>query len=362
MDGEAVVSVSKEGNAALQAMPGRNFTRLPKRDNFPTTSKNLPTRLHTHPYPHRPSSSYSFAMTSFPPELIEKIVNEAWHSEMPSYIRKSFMTTCPSINRTWMAVYAPIASRDIYITNLSYIYYLCDIARLGKSIIYRDFIPQLTRTITCFVDLQVDAMETAVKRVYRCLVYLPNDIGFNALFPSLPYVSFVLRWTIAAQDSQLCDIPIRVRYSRYLSMSTQDRQTQLDLYISLIDMDPSEEINNSTFLPAVESLREIGVPGGLWLFESTVYHHWRILNGVRHFGRTAKVSQVQGDIGGINRRLWMASKGRGKLRYLTTLSNCLEYRRVQRSLPVAPKGTRVRGMTVLGKETSSWSKLFRDRG
>ncbi len=64
------------------------------------------------------------------------------------------MTTCPSINRTWKAAFAPIASRDIYIPNLAYIYYLCDIARDGKSIIYHDFIPRLARTLTCFVDFR----------------------------------------------------------------------------------------------------------------------------------------------------------------------------------------------------------------
>ncbi|KAK0456851.1 hypothetical protein EV421DRAFT_2013889 [Armillaria borealis] len=45
---------------------------------------------------HRRSWSRSFAMTTFPPELVEVIVYVAWHSEMPSYVRTTFTTTCPS--------------------------------------------------------------------------------------------------------------------------------------------------------------------------------------------------------------------------------------------------------------------------
>ncbi|KAK0443112.1 uncharacterized protein EV420DRAFT_1649396 [Desarmillaria tabescens] len=161
-------------------------------------------------------------MTAFPPELVELIIYEAWHSEMPSYIRITFMTTCPSINRTWKAVFAPIASQDIYIINPAYIYYLCDVAQHRKSIIYHDLIPRLTRTLTCFIDLDECAMETAVIRVYRYLLFLPNDIGFKTLFPLVTHFSFVLWWTITfAQIPQLYHIPVCVCYHRYLSMEPE---------------------------------------------------------------------------------------------------------------------------------------------
>ncbi|PBK65959.1 hypothetical protein ARMSODRAFT_382703 [Armillaria solidipes] len=39
-------------------------------------------------------------MATFPPELVQITIYGAWHSEIPSYIQKSFMTTCPSIKRT----------------------------------------------------------------------------------------------------------------------------------------------------------------------------------------------------------------------------------------------------------------------
>ncbi len=131
-------------------------------------------------------------MATFPPELVEIIVHEIWHTEMPSIVRQSFMTTFPRVNRTWKAVYAPIASQDVYIPSLAYIYYLCDIAGRQKSIIYHDLIPRLTRTITCFVDLREKGRESAVKEVYILLMRLPNDIGLRALCPQVPSISLQL--------------------------------------------------------------------------------------------------------------------------------------------------------------------------
>ncbi|PBK78305.1 hypothetical protein ARMSODRAFT_1010899 [Armillaria solidipes] len=275
-------------------------------------------------------------MTTFPPELVEIIVYEAWHSEMPSYIRKSFMTTCPQINRTWKAVYAPITSRDIYITNLAYIYYLCDIARLRKSIIYHDFIPRLTRSITCFINLQEElhAMEIAVKKAYHYLLGLPNDIGFKTLFPLVPYISFVLRWSTDGRRN--LDIPIRVCYRRYLSKITERGRTRMDVYVSVVDSDPSPRIHESTLVSAGVTLSQIGVPGTVLTFLTTCENGCLILDGVRYFSQIMSGHPpAQGDIGDINRCLWMASKGHPRLGCLTTFFNNLEYKRVQRSLPLA---------------------------
>ncbi|PBK77603.1 hypothetical protein ARMSODRAFT_1012747 [Armillaria solidipes] len=276
-------------------------------------------------------------MTTFPPELVEIIVYEVWHSEMPSYIRTSFMIACPRINRTWKAVYAPIVSQDIYITNLAYIYYLSDIAQFRKSIIYHDFIPRLTRTITCFIDLQKTAMETAVKRVYRILLGLPNVIGFKTLFPLVPHISFVFRWTGVARKPQLCDIPICVRYHRHLSRIPGGTfgDTRLDVNIIVKDSDPSRHVHYSTLLPAMDTLCEVDVPGGLSLFLNTGRHNYSgTIDGLRWFHQIAKVYQRQGDIKNINERLWMASKGPSRrLGCLTSLLNSLEYKRVQGSFP-----------------------------
>ncbi|PBK59947.1 hypothetical protein ARMSODRAFT_764819 [Armillaria solidipes] len=128
----------------------------------------------------------------------------------------------PRINRTWKAVYAPIASQDMYITNLAFLDYLCDISRARKSIIYHDFIPRLTRTITCFVDLRKNEWESAAKTVYRYLIELPNIRGFQALFKLVHYISFKIVWMGISREmkfspvlSPLRRVPIRVRYDRF---------------------------------------------------------------------------------------------------------------------------------------------------
>ncbi|PBK75513.1 hypothetical protein ARMSODRAFT_392185 [Armillaria solidipes] len=210
-------------------------------------------------------------MTTFPPELVEIIISKAWHSEMPSSIRTSFMTACPLVNRTWKAAYAPIASRDLYITNLAYIYYLCNIARRRKSIIYYNFIPRLTRTITCFIDLGGEAQETAVERVYHILIKLPNDVGLKALFPLVPYISFEFGWIGTGRNPlspQLCDIPIHVRvyYHRYLSITEGtylwQGRTRMDVGISMTDSDPLRHIHRLTWTETWDNLGKIKIIGG----------------------------------------------------------------------------------------------------
>ncbi|PBL01410.1 hypothetical protein ARMGADRAFT_1007429 [Armillaria gallica] len=86
--------------------------------------------------------------------------------------------------------------------------------------------------------------------------------------------------------------------------------TRLDVYIVVKDSDPSRHIHFSTILPATETLRKIDVPGGLSLFLRTgTNNYWRTIDGLRYFCQIAKVHQQQEDIGDIDQRLWMASKG-----------------------------------------------------
>ncbi|KAK0470665.1 hypothetical protein IW261DRAFT_1573101 [Armillaria novae-zelandiae] len=134
------------------------------------------------------------------------------------------MTTCPRIHRTWKAVYTPIASQDMYITNLAFLDYLCDICQTRESIIYHDFIPRLTRSITCFVDLRENEGERAAKAVYRYLIELPNIRGFRALFELVHYLSFQIVWTgivrlkpSSPSLSPFRGIPIRVSYDPFVS-------------------------------------------------------------------------------------------------------------------------------------------------
>ncbi|PBK65790.1 hypothetical protein ARMSODRAFT_1048858 [Armillaria solidipes] len=257
--------------------------------------------------------SSSFTMTTFPPELVEIIVHEAWHSEMPSYVRKMFMTTCPRINRTWKAVYAPIASQDMYITNLAFLDYLYRIvAKFRKSIIYRDFIPRLTRTITCFVDLRAEEREGAAKEVYHYLTVLPNMGGFDALFPGVLYLSFELAWIGTGRRLYLeflRDIPIHARFDRHMS-PREYWKPRIDACVTM--KDPSAVIHKS-----------------IW---SHMLRTMSVVDGVRHVHQTTYYlvdDKLDSDSRNINKRLWMAANKRHSpaLRGLTNLFHRQEYRR-----------------------------------
>ncbi|PBK59581.1 hypothetical protein ARMSODRAFT_982973 [Armillaria solidipes] len=204
-------------------------------------------------------------MATFPPELVEIIVDEIWHSEMPSIVRQSFMTTCPRINRTWKAVYAPIASQDIYIPSLAYIYYLCDIAGRQKSIIYHDLIPRLTRTITCFVDLREKGRERVVKEVYILLMRLPNDIGLRALFPQVPFICLELSCIG------------RASYDRFLSQCCNDAGEEgylrLDIHVSIKTHSP--RLSVSPYI--LDDLRNVGLGPPRLFAWSNVYGEYEIL-------------------------------------------------------------------------------------
>ncbi|KAK0451012.1 hypothetical protein EV421DRAFT_1202727 [Armillaria borealis] len=180
----------------------------------------------------------------------------------------------------------PLSPLGIYTSPISYIYYLCDITRLRKSIIYHDFIPRLTRSITCFIDLQEElhAMEIAVKKVYHYLLGLPNDLGFKTLLPLVPYISFVLRWSTDGRRN--LDIPIRVCYRRYLSKITERWRTRMDVYVSVVDSDPSPRIHESTLVSAGVTLSQIGVPGTVLTFLTTCENGCLILDGVRYFSQS----------------------------------------------------------------------------
>ncbi len=229
------------------------------------------------------------------------------------------MTACPLVNQTWKAAYAPIASRDLYITNLAYIYQLCNIARRRKFIVYYNFIPRLTRTITCFIDLGGEAQETAVERVYNILIKLPSDVGLKALFPLVPYISFEFGWIGTGRNPlspQLCDVSIYVRvyYHRYLSITEGaylQGATRMDVGISMTDSDPLRYIHPLTWRETSYNLRKIKIIEGRFpWFLHPEPDHWITLDGDRHFCQTTEIYQREGDLRNINWRLWMASKGR----------------------------------------------------
>ncbi|SJL03476.1 uncharacterized protein ARMOST_06832 [Armillaria ostoyae] len=292
-------------------------------------------------------------MTSLPPELVETIVHEFWYSDMPSHTRKTFMATCPRINRMWKVVYAAIASRDMYITNLAFLDYLCDIAQFQNSIIYHDFIPQLTRAITCFVDLRANERERAAKEVYCYLTALPNMRGFDTLFPHVPYMSFELAWIGIGRFPPfqfLRGIPIRVRYDRFMSpaFSREHWKTRMDVYVAMEDPDPSAVISDSTWSDMLCKLRNVGVPEiffGIIVISPGPYE-MVVDNGVRHLYQTTHIKEgsIQDwDPRDINKRLWMASKGRHWFRRLVSIFDHWEYKSVQLYLPIPIHSGRIIG-------------------
>ncbi|SJL08068.1 uncharacterized protein ARMOST_11427 [Armillaria ostoyae] len=259
-------------------------------------------------------------MTVLPPELVELIIHEAWHSEMPSWTRTTLMTACPLISRTWKAVYVPIASQHIYITNLAFIHHLC----MRKSTIYY---PRVTRTITCFIDL---ARDSTAQRIFAYLFKLPNTLGFKTFFPLVPYISFVLSWT---GSGNVCDHPIDVqaRFNWYI------KGARVDVHITMIDSDPSWGTHAITWIEILETLREVGVMGPSrrmkWFLCDYPYdepddYQWTP-DGVRHFCQTTAMRQRRGDVKSINWHLWMASKGHSNLGWPTTLLIWLQYERAQ---------------------------------
>ncbi len=250
-------------------------------------------------------------MATLPPELVEKIVHEIWHTEMPSIVRQSVMTTCPRINRTWKAVFAPIASQDIYIPSLTYIYYLCDIAGRQKSIIYHDLIPRLTRTITCFVDLREKGRESGVKEVYILLMRLPNDIGLRALFPQVPSICLELSCVGRANylGSEILGLPVHIRYDRFLSQCRNDAgeegHLRLDIHVSIKTHSPRLSVSSDTFY----DLRNAGLGPPRWFRQANASGEYEQMRcGVLYSYVKSYVREYQGDLKAINRRLWMASK------------------------------------------------------
>ncbi|KAE9410890.1 hypothetical protein BT96DRAFT_983569 [Gymnopus androsaceus JB14] len=71
-----------------------------------------------------------------PAEIVEKILQQLWPSYLSPAERILLMTTCPRLNSTWKSQFARIASITIHIPCLSYLLYLAEIIRTGKSLIY----------------------------------------------------------------------------------------------------------------------------------------------------------------------------------------------------------------------------------
>ncbi|PBK89017.1 hypothetical protein ARMGADRAFT_349378 [Armillaria gallica] len=245
------------------------------------------------------------------------------------------MTACPRINRLWKAVYSLIASQDIYILSLAYIYYPSDIARRHKSIIYHDLIPRTTRTTTCFVDCGQNAGESIVKDVYRLLMWLPNNIGFKSLFPLVPYVSLELSLIgggrAKADPQVLHALPIHIRYHRFLCEASKDGCVPIDVHVSIANPDPLSSLCGDESYWVFYALRNIGASPNI-LFRHGQTYYQRTCRGAILYRQTMYRLASRGDLEAINRCLWMASKRRHGLKWLATPLYYWEYKQLQRSL------------------------------
>ncbi|KAE9403949.1 hypothetical protein BT96DRAFT_1016565 [Gymnopus androsaceus JB14] len=103
-----------------------------------------------------------------PAEIVEKILQEMWSSDLSPAERILFMTTCPRLNRTWRSQFARIASITIHIPCLSYLLYLAEIIRTGKSLVYdRKYLRREARTMICFLDLREWGVDSYSYRVWE---------------------------------------------------------------------------------------------------------------------------------------------------------------------------------------------------
>ncbi|PBK98593.1 hypothetical protein ARMGADRAFT_1161916 [Armillaria gallica] len=211
-------------------------------------------------------------MTTLPPELVEIIVHDIRNSEMPSFVRKSSMTTCPRIKRTWNTVHmVPIASQDIYITNL------------GACLLSMRHIPG--RKIYHLLRLYPPAypyhylLRVHGKAVYRYLVDLPKIRGFEALFKNVRCISFQIVWMGMEKDIipvlSLHGIPVRVPY-KWFSPSTASPHHYSGKTRMRIDISVKDQVfwgtNTTYWLHTTPKVRNVGVPRYLFTTEVPESH------------------------------------------------------------------------------------------
>ncbi|KAE9404748.1 hypothetical protein BT96DRAFT_989061 [Gymnopus androsaceus JB14] len=129
--------------------------------------------------------------TQLPAEIVEKILQQLWFSDLSSAERILLMTTCPCLNSTWKSQFARIASITIHIPCLNYLLYLAGIVRTGKSLVYdRQYLRTGARTMICFLDLREWRVDIHSYRVWGIFFRMRNFVGLRTCFPSIQRLSF----------------------------------------------------------------------------------------------------------------------------------------------------------------------------
>ncbi|KAK0235348.1 hypothetical protein EDD85DRAFT_73283 [Armillaria nabsnona] len=260
--------------------------------------------------------------TQLPFELVEIIISEFWYSEHDSDMRIAFMTVCPLVCSLWRDVYASITSRDIYVPTIRYLYYLSSIIHSKKSSIYRPFLRESTRTITCYVNA-IDSNNDSALFPYITFCHMPNYAGFRKCFPNIQSIHLQIK-LIPGLDKpwELDDQIIRTQVSIRLDQAwTKTRLSVLpiDWYISIDDppdideVDPTELEKTWAILLSTLSL-DMHQSGCMELSINNDRSHSSAAkgstcsDGARHFRYRTYVKEHFQDLWGINHRFWKAAR------------------------------------------------------
>ncbi|KAE9401349.1 hypothetical protein BT96DRAFT_1018279 [Gymnopus androsaceus JB14] len=126
-------------------------------------------------------------------EIVEEILQQLWSSDLSPAERILFMKTCSRLNSTWKSQFARIASVTIHIPCISYLLYLAEIIRTGKSLLYnRQYLRTAARTMICSLDLREPGVgvDSNSYRVWCMFFRMRNFIGLRTCFPSVQRLSF----------------------------------------------------------------------------------------------------------------------------------------------------------------------------
>ncbi|KAF5356436.1 hypothetical protein D9758_009503 [Tetrapyrgos nigripes] len=182
-----------------------------------------------------------------PPEIVEKIILLVWkNGVLSSDERVAFMTACPRLNRTWNAQFARIASKEIYLPKLSYLLYLANIVRTGKSLIYdpEDLVTRV-ETMTCFLDLRSYPLswDKSTESLYFMLTNMGSFTSFRSCFPSVKELSLeaVFRtpphlWT--TDFPQIMHTQVVIPFDTYNPTTPSDALIHHEIHINAAIHDP----------------------------------------------------------------------------------------------------------------------------
>lgn len=130
-------------------------------------------------------------MDRIPSEILEKFLDTVWHDELVAWERIDFMKSCPLVNREWRAIYNNIASRDVYIPSMQYLFYLLRVIGTGRSHVHcpNTFATKTRRIIVQKVELYGDHQW---RRTEEQLVdHLAAGLTYSTLLRQLDHSSFV---------------------------------------------------------------------------------------------------------------------------------------------------------------------------